>query len=84
MSPYEANHILYILCGSGLSTDSLHADSEHLSIDLKNGSATLDGSFNANELEAIACWMRYPSAVVDATPPATAPSDTAHSYCNVG
>jgi hypothetical protein len=35
-------------------------------LDVKNGEAraTLEGQFTADELEAIACWMRDPTAVI--------------------
>ena len=35
-------------------------------LNVKNGDAraSLDGEFTADELEAIACWMRDPTAVI--------------------
>lgn len=38
----------------------------YLFVEAENIKATLDGKFTADELEAIAAWMRNPDACVDA------------------
>ena len=58
-----------ILTGMGLedfNSDRIAASGDYMASYAGDDQATLDGRFTADELEAIATWMRNPSGVVEA------------------
>lgn len=68
MNALQAKVILLALIGTGddrvFSAARLERDSPFLHVTAD--AAEIDGSFSADQLEAIACWMRDPAAVLAA------------------
>lgn len=54
------------LIDAKFTADELYNCGWYLSASAGKEEATLDGQFSADELEAIAAWMRNPQACVDA------------------
>ena len=66
-----AKQILMSRCIHGIidgefTADSIYNCGWYLAASADEEDATLDGRFTADELEAIAAWMRNPKACVDA------------------
>lgn len=58
-----AYKILKEMCLDEFKKDSLYGVIEYLSVSSNDRTATLDGEFTPDELEAIALWMRNSDAV---------------------
>ena len=58
MSPEEANEILQRRCSDECGPGALHSVGWYLLVEAGDKEACLDGKFSADELEAIAVWMR--------------------------